>query len=289
MFLKEGSVFMRRTCQFGLVIAALSGAAFAGEAAIVPVREGNRVIFKNEELQPVKAVASAISDESVCEDAAPRRYIYWSNTEKRWRRIPTPSKLAIRNACSAVRELNAAVSAAPQSANAPKRQKLAPDTGALTYGRSISQAQLDSLIEEAALRHSVDPNLVRSLVRVESNFNSRAVSRKGALGLMQLMPATARDLKVLNPLDPAQNVDGGVRHLKGLLDTFNGDVELSLAAYNAGEGAVKRKGGVPNYKETKNYVRRITELYGDGNALTSGKSQIRVTYDADGHRVFTND
>jgi soluble lytic murein transglycosylase-like protein len=286
---------MRRWSQFGLAAAILAGTAFAGEAAIVPVREGNRIIFKNNESvsassSPRSSEQSAAPIESACELSTPRRYIYWSNTEKRWKRVPTPSKVALRNACSAMQEVNAAVAAAPQSAGVTKKQKMAPDTGPLAYGRSISQQQLDALIEDAAQRHNVDPNLVRSMIRVESNFNSRAVSRKGALGLMQLMPATARELKVQNPLDPAQNVDGGVRHLKGLLRTFNGDVELSLAAYNAGEGAVKRKGGIPNYKETRNYVRRITELYGSGNALTSGKSQqIRMTYDAQGRRVYTND
>ena len=282
---------MRRWCHLGVTVAALTAAGFAGEAAIVPVREGDRIIFKNNESVPPPTVAQAdrSGEAGECESTAPRRYIYWSNTEKRWKRVPAPSRLAIRNACSAVREVTAAISAAPQAANAQGKQKLAPDTLSLTYGRSISQAQLDSLITDAALRHNVDANLVRSLIRVESNFNARAISRKGALGLMQLMPATARDLNVRNPLDPAQNVDGGVRHLKGLLETFHGDVELSLAAYNAGAGTVKRKGGVPNYKETKEYVRRITDLYGSGNALTSGRSQIRVTYDADGHRVFTND
>jgi soluble lytic murein transglycosylase-like protein len=282
---------MHRWFQLGMAVPILSAAAFAGEAAIVPVREGNRVIFKNNEMaaSTVLSEQTAAQAETSCEASAPRRYIYWSNTEKRWKRVPAPSKVAIRNACSAMREVNAAVSSASRPANPGKNQKLAPDTGPLTYARPISQAQLDMLIEDAAQRHRVDPNLVRSMIRVESNFNSRAVLHKGALGLMQLMPATARELKVQNPLDPAQNVDGGVRHLKGLLETFNGDVELSLAAYNAGEGAVKRKGGVPNYKETKNYVRRITELYGSGNALSSGRSQIRATYDADGRRVFTNE
>ena len=117
---------------------------------------------------------------------------------------------------------------------------------------------------QAAARHNVDPNLVRAVVKVESNFNPNAVSRKGAIGLMQLMPSTARQLKVKNPFDPDQNVDAGVRHLKQLLENYDGDVRLTLAAYNAGAGAVARSSGVPRYAETQNYVRRITNLYYGG-------------------------
>jgi len=101
-------------------------------------------------------------------------------------------------------------------------------------------------------------------VKVESNFNPHAVSRKGAMGLMQLMPSTARSLNVSDPFDPAQNVDAGVRHLRKLLDNYNGNVRLSLAAYNAGSGAVARSAGVPHFRETQNYVRRITSLYNGG-------------------------
>jgi soluble lytic murein transglycosylase-like protein len=111
----------------------------------------------------------------------------------------------------------------------------------------------------------VDPSLVRSVVKVESNFNPNAVSRKGAMGLMQLMPSTARSLNVSNPFDPQQNVDAGVRHLRRLLDSYGGNVSLSLAAYNAGSGAVARSAGVPHFRETQNYVRRITNLYNGGS------------------------
>jgi soluble lytic murein transglycosylase-like protein len=131
--------------------------------------------------------------------------------------------------------------------------------------REFTQQDIDAAIDEAAARHHVDPSLVRSVVKVESNFNPNAVSRKGAMGLMQLMPSTARSLNVANPFDPAQNVDAGVRHLRRLLDSYGGNVRLSLAAYNAGSGAVARSAGVPHFRETQNYVRRITNLYNGGD------------------------
>ena len=120
----------------------------------------------------------------------------------------------------------------------------------------------DALIAQAAARHGVDPNLIVAVMRQESGFNSRAVSYKGATGLMQLMPATARRFGVTNIFDPAQNIEGGARYLRFLLDTFNGDVKLVLAGYNAGENAVVNSGyRIPRYRETQNYVRSITARY----------------------------
>ena len=158
-------------------------------------------------------------------------------------------------------------------------------------GHQASQEEIDASIVMAAARHNVDPNLVRAVVKVESNFNSNAVSHKGAIGLMQLMPQTARELKVKNPFDPDQNVDAGVRHLKYLLESYNGDVNLTLAAYNAGEGAVRRSAGVPHYSETQDYVRRITNLYYGGfNLSPSGANHdpVRVQRDARGVLYISN-
>ena len=157
-------------------------------------------------------------------------------------------------------------------------------------GTAATAADIDSAIEQAAARHNVDPNLVRAVVKVESNFNPNAVSRKGAMGLMQLMPSTARQLKVKNPFDPEQNVDAGVRHLKQLLESYGGDVRLTLAAYNAGAGAVARSSGVPHFAETQNYVRRITNLYNAGSGLNVGASRdpVRVQRDARGVLYISN-
>lgn len=118
----------------------------------------------------------------------------------------------------------------------------------------------DGIIADAAARHDVDPALVKAVIRTESDFVPYARSPKGALGLMQLMPATARLHNVWSVFDPAQNIEGGVRHLRLLLDQYNGNVRLALAAYNAGDGAVSRHGGVPPFPETIDYLQRVLSL-----------------------------
>jgi soluble lytic murein transglycosylase-like protein len=123
---------------------------------------------------------------------------------------------------------------------------------------------LERLAEEAARRHGLDPALVRAVVAVESGFQPEAVSPRGAQGLMQLMPATARELGVADPLDAAANLDGGSRYLRSLLARYEGDLPKALAAYNAGMGAVARHRGVPPYAETRQYVRKVLGRYQTG-------------------------
>lgn len=118
-----------------------------------------------------------------------------------------------------------------------------------------------SLATAAALRHGLPPDLVLAVVGVESGFRAEAVSAKGAQGLMQLMPGTSRELGVADPFDPEQNLDGGVRHLGALLTLYDGDLTRALAAYNAGAGAVSRHRGVPPYRETQAYVRKVLARY----------------------------
>lgn len=180
--------------------------------------------------------------------------MYWSVTQHRFKPVPT-SGAVMRAARSAASEVNTYLDGRAQAHQ--------------TLNRAFTQEDIDAAINDAAARHNVDPSLVRSVVKVESNFNPNAVSRKGAMGLMQLMPSTARSLNVSNPFDPVQNVDAGVRHLRKLLDSYGGNVRLSLAAYNAGSGAVARSAGVPHFRETQNYVRRITTLYDGGGAAGS--------------------
>jgi soluble lytic murein transglycosylase-like protein len=122
--------------------------------------------------------------------------------------------------------------------------------------------QYDAIIEKAAVSASVEPNLLRAVIVVESGFNSRAVSKRGAVGLMQLMPATATRFGVSNPYDPRENVHAGARYLKFLINRFGQDVRLALAAYNAGEEAVARNGGqIPPFTETMAYVPRVLKIY----------------------------
>ena len=128
----------------------------------------------------------------------------------------------------------------------------------------------DGLIDDAARRHAVDPKLVKSVMLVESGFNPAAVSKKGARGLMQLMPETAAENGVRDVHDPAQNIAGGVRYLSRLLTTYGGDLVKSLAAYNAGEAAVERYNGVPPYDETQLYVRKTLAAYYGKSVLGGG-------------------
>jgi soluble lytic murein transglycosylase len=127
--------------------------------------------------------------------------------------------------------------------------------------REVPQEEWDGWIRSYATQNRIDPRLVHAVIQVESAYDHQAVSKKGAVGLMQLMPATARDLAVADPYDPEHNIRGGVRYLRYLLDEFGEDLNLALAAYNAGPTAVRRWAGIPPYDETRDYVRKVLTLY----------------------------
>ena len=134
-------------------------------------------------------------------------------------------------------------------------------TTRLDAGPVLNRADLHALADRHAETHAINPALVRAVIQAESAWNTRAISPKGALGLMQLMPETATELGVVDPFDPAQNIKAGVRYLKRLLDRYDGNAELALAAYNAGPGAVDRYGRtIPPYRETRAYVRKIVSV-----------------------------
>jgi soluble lytic murein transglycosylase-like protein len=159
---------------------------------------------------------------------------------------------------------------------------------------NIDRDGVEKLVREAAERHNVDPALVRAVIETESNWNPAALSRKGASGLMQLIPTTAQRFGVNDSFNPKQNVDAGVHYLKTLLERYNGNLDLALAAYNAGEGAVDRAHGIPAFRETRNYVQRVQDAYfrpGSGrldNAYTRA-NPIHRAVDSSGRIIFTNE
>jgi soluble lytic murein transglycosylase-like protein len=158
----------------------------------------------------------------------------------------------------------------------------------------IDRDGVEKLVREAAERHRIDPALVRAVIETESNWNAAAVSRKGAFGLMQLIPTTAQRYGVSDAFNPQQNVDAGVRYLKSLLERYNGNLDLALAAYNAGEGAVDRAHGVPFFSETRNYIQKVQNAYfrpGSGRieGLWINPHAVRKEVNADGRIIFTND
>jgi soluble lytic murein transglycosylase-like protein len=145
----------------------------------------------------------------------------------------------------------------PKSTIRATRSPNEVDAGTIT-----GPSRYDEMIEDYADRNGLSPDLVRAVIQVESGFNPYAISPKGAMGLMQLMPATASELGVRNPFHPEENIRGGVVYLRRLMDKFDNDVSLALAAYNAGPNAVDRYDGVPPYRETKDYVKKVTNRAG---------------------------
>jgi len=196
-------------------------------------------------------------------------------------------KLVFVNGDSPKRKSGGTISSTPAPAAAT------PDSTPQTA--NASGDHLDQIVQAAAERHNLDPALVKAVITTESGWNPSAISRKGAVGLMQLIPETAERFGVGNAFDPAQNVEGGTSYLKALLDRYNGDLTKSLAAYNAGEHAVDQSGGIPAYPETQRYVQKVTDAYfrpnsgRDPSLWSKPKAPIRQEADSNGRIIFTNE
>lgn len=169
----------------------------------------------------------------------------------------------------------------------PSRQR-----GPAPRRAALPATEYDAFIEAVARENGLSPDLVKAVALVESGFNPDAVSPKGAQGIMQLMPSTAKRYGVRNAFDPLENLRAGTMHLRSLLDEFDGDVRLALAAYNAGSGAVRRHGGVPAYPETQEYVRKIESTMGKparrARAPRPPPPKVQVVREADGTITFDN-
>jgi len=131
---------------------------------------------------------------------------------------------------------------------------------------SVTNRDYSGYVQQAAAKYEIEPDLIHAVIKAESNGNQRAVSKKGAMGLMQLMPSTANDMNVVNPFNPEENIEGGTKYLKQLLEKFNGDLTLALAAYNAGPKTVEKYRNVPPISETKQYVKKIISLFKGNNS-----------------------
>ena len=281
---------MRKHLQYALMATAVAATVLSltpyvpadevsGSSVITSTTDDfGRTVYVNESVP----VASGHSQTPVQRNSL----MFWSVTEHRWKPVPFANVRAARSAAAEVNRLLGSTENRASESALPE-----PNFG---LGPGPAQFDIDSAIEQAAVRHHVDPNLVRAVIKVESNFNPYAISRKGAMGLMQLMPQTARQLNVSNPFDPEENVDAGVRHLKQLMDNYGGDIKLTLAAYNAGAGAVERSAGVPRFRETRNYVKRITQLYNAAPTAEThtvsfpGHDPIRVERDGRGILHISN-
>jgi hypothetical protein len=151
---------------------------------------------------------------------------------------------------------------------------------------SSSKKPYDDIVVDIAQRQRVPVELVHSIIKAESDYDPWAISPKGAMGLMQLMPITAKQYNVMNVFDPRQNIEGGVKYLVDLIKLYDGDTKHVLAAYNAGQEAIKRYGGIPPYQETKNYIRKVMSIYPKSKITT--RTKIYAFYDENGRYVLTD-
>ena len=160
--------------------------------------------------------------------------------------------------------------------------------GLFSASASDLQRLYDPIVQRVALDHGIDAGFIHAVIRAESNYDPFALSEKGAMGLMQLMPDTAIQYGVRNVFDPAQNIEGGTKYLKDLMRLYDDKTDLVLAAYNAGQEAVRKYGGIPRYKETQNYIDRVMARYSKERIQTQTRTRIITVVDSSGKKIATN-
>lgn len=279
---------MRRIYKTGIILFGLLGLyAIPAQSQIVSYRDDTgKMVYINADPKPVKR--------------APERAKSSQNLVPGFKTIAaqpmaSPSSMSALSSSSTLSASNAI--AQPQSEFQSKSQSTASHSSDRDPNQTIvqsSRADIAQMVREVSSRYHVDPELIEAVVQTESHGNPFAVSNRGAQGLMQLVPETAYQMGVKDPLDPRQNLDGGVHYLQTLLERYNGNLDKALAAYNAGPGAVDRAGGVPQYRETRDYVQKVTNSYyrpGSDRLPTAFTIQERIyrAVDTDGRVVFTNE
>ena len=274
---------MRKRLQIALMASLTATSFLSTMFSAMPARAqlGTITATTDESGRKIYVNGDGPSAASRAEASAPARspLVYWSSTEHRFKPVPT-SGAVMRAARSAASEVNTYLDGRARTHQ--------------TLNRAFTQQDIDAAIDEAAARHHVDPSLVRSVVKVESNFNPNAVSRKGAMGLMQLMPSTARSLNVSNPFDPAAERGCRGSASKETIGQLRRQRAASVWQHITRDaGAVARSAGVPQFRETQNYVRRITNLYngGDGGtrfSATRRDEPVHVQRDARGVLYISN-
>lgn len=223
--------------------------------------------------------------------AAPSRAQIIASTEPSGRKLFINDEPPVRVTLNAVKKANVFT---PASFNLSAASTPVATAARSRFAARVDRDGVERLVRQAADKHRVDPALIRAVIETESNWNPGAISNRGAGGLMQLIPTTAMRFGVNDVFDPQQNIDGGVHYLKVLLERYNGNIDLAVAAYNAGEGAVDRAHGIPAFRETRNYVQKVQNAYfrpGSGRLSLSllRARPIHKDVDESGRIIFSNE